>query len=631
MMKKIKEFFRKINKKIQEKSLTPAGNRKKVGVILFYASIAVFVLISLRFVYIITVGKVGSQSLDSERQKIYQGSSVIKAKRGTIFDRNGLPLAEDATSYSLYAELDKNYKGINNVELFVHDKDHDKIADILNKYTGIDKKLVLEQLTPKKNKDGKLITNVEFGSKGKNLSLETRNNIEEALKKENITGIYFKEHPDRLYPNGKFASYFIGYAQPEDTDKENSKLSGKNGLGIENTYDNVLKGEDGFKYYQKDSKGNELPGTEVIDKKAKDGQDIYTTLDTNLQTRLEDVMDSVNEKAKPEDMTAILMDAKTGDILAASQRPTFDPQTKEGLYKEKGQPDPVWENLLVQRPFEPGSTMKVFTVAAAIDSGKFPYNETFTSGRTQLYDATISDWVPAGKGQLTYRQALAWSSNVGMVNLEQKMGSIWPEYLERFGFGHSTDFGLPLEATGSISDKNPVDMAMTAFGQAISVTNMQMMQAYTAITNEGKMLKPRYIKKIVDKDGKEKEIKTEVVGEPIKAATAKTVLEYMQDTVNDEIYGTGYGIYNIDGVNVSAKTGTAQIFENGQLLTGANDYIYSVVQIAPTENPEYIMYVTMKKPVITGEFGSPSELISEISNGMLKHAFKVDTTTDKGE
>ena len=145
------------------------------------------------------------------------------------------------------------------------------------------------------------------------------------------------------------------------------------------------------------------------------------------------------------------------------------------------------------------------------------------------------------------------------------------------------------------------------------------------------MLKPRYIKKIVDKNGKEKETKVQVVGEPIKAATAKTVLEYMQDTVNDEIYGTGYGIYNIDGVNVSAKTGTAQIFENGQLLTGANDYIYSVVQIAPTENPEYIMYVTMKKPVITGEFGSPSELIAEISNGMLKHAFKVDTTTDKGE
>lgn len=630
-MDKIKLFLKNINKKIQQNSLTPAGNRKKVGIILFYASIAIFMLFAVRLTYVISVGKVGTGSLDAERQKIYQGSSVIKAKRGTIYDRNGQPLAEDAASYSLYAELSKDYIGINGVELYVHDDDHEQIADILNKYTGMDKKLVLEQLTPKKNDSGKPINTVEFGSKGKNLSLETKTKIEEALEKEKITGIYFKEHPDRMYPNGNFASYFIGYAQPENTEAEDSKLSGKNGMGIENAYDEVLRGTDGFKYFQKDSKGNELPGSEVVEQEALDGQDIYTTFDSNLQVRLEDVMDSVFEKAHPEDMTAILMEAKTGDILAASQRPSFDPQTKEGLVAKKEQPDPVWENLLVQRPYEPGSTIKPFTVAAAIDSGNYDANATFNSGRMDLYDATISDWIPDGKGLLTYRQALSWSSNVGMVLLEQKMGNTWLEYLQRFGFGHSTESGLPLEAPGDIRDKNAVDTAMTAFGQAISVTNLQMMQAYTALTNEGKMLRPRYIKQIIDSEGNEKEIPVEVVGEPIKASTAKTVLEYMQDTVTDEVYGTGYGIYNIEGVNVSAKTGTAQIFENGQLLTGANDYIYSVVQIAPTEDPEYIMYVTMKKPVITGEYGSPSELISEISNGMLKHAFKVDTTTNEGE
>lgn len=630
-MDKIKLFLKNINKKIQQNSLTPAGNRKKVGIILFYASIAIFMLFAVRLTYVISVGKVGTGSLDAERQKIYQGSSVIKAKRGTIYDRNGQPLAEDAASYSLYAELSKDYIGINGVELYVHDDDHEQIADILNKYTGMDKKLVLEQLTPKKNDSGKPINTVEFGSKGKNLSLETKTKIEEALEKEKITGIYFKEHPDRMYPNGNFASYFIGYAQPENTEAEDSKLSGKNGMGIENAYDEVLRGTDGFKYFQKDSKGNELPGSEVVEQEALDGQDIYTTFDSNLQVRLEDVMDSVFEKAHPEDMTAILMEAKTGDILAASQRPSFDPQTKEGLVAKKEQPDPVWENLLVQRPYEPGSTIKPFTVAAAIDSGNYDANATFNSGRMDLYDATISDWIPDGKGPLTYRQALSWSSNVGMVLLEQKMGNTWLEYLQRFGFGHSTESGLPLEAPGDIRDKNAVDTAMTAFGQAISVTNLQMMQAYTALTNEGKMLRPRYIKQIIDSEGNEKEIPVEVVGEPIKASTAKTVLEYMQDTVTDEVYGTGYGIYNIEGVNVSAKTGTAQIFENGQLLTGANDYIYSVVQVAPTEDPEYIMYVTMKKPVITGEYGSPSELISEISNGMLKHAFKVDTTTNEGE
>lgn len=624
----MKEFRRKFKKKIASKNLTPSGNRKKVGIILFGTTIAIFLLFTVRFVYIIGVGKVGSESLDKKRQDLYQGSSIIKAKRGTIYDRNGQPIAEDATSYSLYAELGKDYIGLNSVELFVHDKDKDKIADIFNQYAGIEKKLTMEQLGKevKKNADGKYYGSTEFGSKGKNLSLEVKKNIEKALEKEKITGIYFNEHPDRMYPNGKYASYIVGYAQPENADEEDSKLTGKNGMGIEKAYDDVLKGEDGFKYYQKDSKGNELPGSVIVDKKSVDGKDIYTTLDSNLQLRLEEVMDDVLEKATPEDITAMLMDAKTGQILAASQRPTFDPQTKEGLYEEKDKPKPVWQNLLVQTPFEPGSTMKVFTMAAAIDSGNYNENETFQSGKIQIYDTTINDWKPEGKGTLTYRQALSWSSNVGMVLLEQKMGTTWQSYLQKFGFAKSTDSGLPFEEPGNIRDKNPVDTAMSSFGQAIGVTNFQMMQGFTAISNKGTMMKPQYIQKITSEDGKDEKVYgPEKVGQPIKPETADKVLDFMKDTVNDPTYGTGYDIYGVDGVNVSAKTGTAQIFENGKVLTGEYDYLYSVVQIAPTENPQYIMYVTMKRPTITGEHGSPQKLVSDISNSMLKHAFKVDT------
>lgn len=628
----MKKLIEKINRKIKSKNLTPAGNRRKVGIILFSTSVVIFLLFAVRFVYIIGVGKVGSESLDKKRQDLYQGSSVIKAKRGTIYDRNGLPIAEDATSYSLYAELGKDYIGLKNVELFVHEKDHDKIADILKQYAGVDKKLTLEQLSKKieKNENGKYYGSTEFGSQGKNLSLETKTNIEKALEKEKITGIYFTEHPDRMYPNGKFASYFIGYAQPENSDEEDSKLTGKNSMGIEQAYDDQLKGTDGLKYFQKDSKGNELPGSIIVDKEATDGKDIYTTLDSNLQLRLEEVMDDVLEKASPENITAVLMSAKTGEVLAASQRPTFDPQTKEGLYKQDDQPDPVWDNLLTQTPYEPGSTMKVFTVAAALDSGNLNESETFQSGSIQVYDTKINDWMIGGKGLLTYRQALSWSSNVGMVHLEQKMGTTWQEYLNKFGFGKSTESGLTNEAEGNIRDSNPVDTAMSSFGQAIGVTNFQMMQGFSAIANEGTMLKPQIIKKVTSSDGKDEEVFGPVeVGQPIKSTTASKVLDYMQDTVTDSDYGTGYGIYNIDGVNVSAKTGTAQIFDENGLQTGVNDYLYSVVQIAPTENPEYIMYVTMKKPVITGEYGSPAQLMAEISNGMLKHAFNVDVSNSQ--
>ena len=627
----MKKWLKKLKRLIDSKNLTPAGNRRNVGIILFSTSIIIFLLFAVRFIYIIGVGKVGSESLDKKRQDLYQGSSVIKAKRGTIYDRNGQPIAEDATSYSLYAELGKDYIGLNNKKLYVQKKDHDKIAEVLHKYAGIDKELTLEQLSKeiKKNENGKYYGSTEFGSKGKNLSLETKTKIEKELEEAGVPGIYFTEHPDRMYPNGKFASYIVGYAQPENSDEENSKLTGEKGMGIENAYDDILKGKDGYKYFQKDSKGNELPGSVIVDKKAVDGKDIYTTLDSNLQLRMEEVMDDVFSKSEPENMTAVLMSAKTGEILAASQRPTFDPQTKKGLYKEDDQPDPVWQNMLIETPFEPGSTMKVFTVAAAIDSGNLNENETFESGKIQVYDTPISDWKPEGKGTLTYRQALAWSSNVGMVHLEQKMGTTWQEYLNKFGFGKTTESGLPFEEPGNIRDKNPVDTAMSAFGQAIGVTNFQMMQGFTAIANKGTMLKPQYIKKITSEDGKEEKVfGPQEVGKPIKESTADKTLDFMKDTVEDPIYGTGYGTYGIDGVSVSAKTGTAQIFENGQVLTGPNDYLYSVVQIAPTENPEYIMYVTLRKPKIIGE-QSAAELVAEVSNSMLKHAFKVDVSNSE--
>ena len=627
----MKKWLKKLKRLIDSKNLTPAGNRRNVGIILFSTSIIIFLLFAVRFIYIIGVGKVGSESLDKKRQDLYQGSSIIKAKRGTIYDRNGQPIAEDATSYSLYAELGKDYIGLNNKKLYVQKKDHDKIAEVLHKYAGIDKELTLKQLSKeiKKNENGKYYGSTEFGSKGKNLSLETKTKIEKELEEAGVPGIYFTEHPDRMYPNGKFASYIVGYAQPENSDEENSKLTGEKGMGIENAYDDILKGEDGYKYFQKDSKGNELPGSVIVDKKAVDGKDIYTTLDSNLQLRMEEVMDDVFSKSEPENMTAVLMSSKTGEILAASQRPTFDPQTKKGLYEEDDQPKPVWQNMLIQTPFEPGSTMKVFTVAAAIDSGNLNENETFESGKIQVYDTPISDWKPEGKGTLTYRQALAWSSNVGMVHLEQKMGTTWQEYLNKFGFGKTTESGLPFEEPGNIRDQNPVDTAMSAFGQAIGVTNFQMMQGFTAIANKGTMLKPQYIKKITSEDGKEEKVfGPQEVGKPIKESTADKTLDFMKDTVEDPIYGTGYGTYGIDGVSVSAKTGTAQIFENGQVLTGPNDYLYSVVQIAPTENPEYIMYVTLRKPKIIGE-QSAAELVAEVSNSMLKHAFKVDVSNSE--
>lgn len=609
--------FKRLKRKIRKKNLTPMNNRKKVGVILFATSIGLFFLFAVRMIYVVAGGHVAGTSLKVKTEELYHGGEVVKAKRGTIFDRNGEVIAEDATSYSIYAILSESYVN-GNEKLYAQEKNFDDLASILNKYLGIKEKSALKTLKSGLNSDGtSKYYQVEFGNKGKNISEETKQNIEDAMKKDKVKGLYFTEHTDRMYPNGNFASHFIGYAQP---DKKES-LVGM--MGVEAAYDDVLKGKDGKVVYQKDENQRPIPGSIAEEKKAVNGEDIYTTLDAGLQSYLETLMDKVSSEAKPTEMTAMLMQAKTGDILAMSQRPTFNPETKEGLGEED-----AWRNFLVEDSYEPGSTMKVFTTSATVNEGIFNENESYVSGKIQVADATINDWDLGKKGILTMRQALSWSSNVGMVKLEERLGDRWPEYVKRFGFGQSTYSGLPGETKGTLPTSNIVDQAMSSYGQAIGVTNFQMMRGFTAVANDGKMLQPHYIEKVSNPDtGKEIITKPEVVGEPITAETAQKVREYMRDTVESENYGSAYDQYKVPGYHISAKTGTAQIAENGRYLTGDTNYIYSIALMIPSEDPEYILYLTMKQPQEKQE-----GILGEIANPLLSRVMEFQNTeTDSSE
>ncbi|WP_239644568.1 peptidoglycan D,D-transpeptidase FtsI family protein [Enterococcus crotali] len=306
------------------------------------------------------------------------------------------------------------------------------------------------------------------------------------------------------------------------------------------------------------------------------------------------------------------MEAKTGKIVATSQRPTFELDTKKGL----GEVDNSWRNILVEDVYEPGSTMKSMMVASALQENKFNESEQFASGSIKIDDTVISDWNNGvGEGDMTFRQGLAWSSNVGMVTLQERMPDLWQEYLNKFGFGKSTNIGLAGEAAGEIQNKTTVDRAMTSYGQGISVTHLQMLQAYTAIANGGKMLKPSIVSKIVSENGEETLMQPEVVGTPISADTAGKVLEYMKDVTVDPKYGMGKE-YAIEGLNVSAKTGTAEFFENGSYQK--QEYLHSVVTITPTEDPKYIFYMTLKKPALEGV--SANTIISEVSNKLVQRA-----------
>lgn len=600
---------------MEKKNLNPMNNRKKVGIILFATSIGLFFLFAVRFSYIVIGGHVAGTSLAEKTKQLYQGSEVVKAKRGTIYDRNGVALAEDASSYSIKAILSKTYTS-GDKKLYVEEKNFDKIAEILHKNLSIDKKDALNILEGGAKKE---LYQVEFGNYGKNISQETKQNIEADMKKEGVAGLYFVDHQARMYPNGVFSSHFIGYAVP---DKDENGLVGK--LGLESAYNDILSGKDGKIIYQKDNFQNPLPGTVAEEEKAVDGQDIYTTLDSRLQSYLETLMDQVNEEYQPEELTAVLMKAKTGEILAMGQRPTFNPETMEGLTGK----DAIWRNFLVQDSYEPGSTMKVFTTAAAIEEGEFNENETFQSGKIQVEDATINDHDFGEKGVLTMRQALSWSSNVGMVILEQRLGGRWYNYLQKLGFGQSTHSGLDDEVNGALPTSNIVDRAMSAYGQAVGVTNFQMMKAFTSIANNGTMIQPRYISKVVDpQTGEERTTQTEVLGQPFSKETTEKVREYMRDVVESENYGSAYGVYSVPGYNVSAKTGTAQIAsDTGGYQTGDTAYLYSIVEMVPSEDPDYVLYLTMKHPKTYDRMA-----LAKIANPLMKRAMDFKETEEDSD
>lgn len=536
----------------------------------------VFLLFVARFLYLALSGTVGGVDLAKRANQKYRQNVVLKASRGSIFDRNGQTIAEDSHVYSIYAVLDKSYIDSDENPMYVVDKK--KTAASLAQYIPLSEAEILSYLSPKKD-----AYQVEFGNAGQNLSLQTKKKIE----KLKLPGIYFSETASRLYPNGLFASNVVGIAQKSDDDTNN--LVGS--MGIEKYFNKTLAGTDGLKEAKVDSYGYELPADQKIIKNSKDGNDVYMTLDTRLQTYLEDLMTSTQSKYQPKKMTAVLMEAKTGKVLAASQRPSFNPTTKDGL-------EEAWRDYLVEDVYEPGSVFKILTLGAAANSGNYDPSAYYNSGAVTVGGSTIRDWNYSGWGSIPFSQAFPRSSNVGMVYLSEKMGkTTWEKYIDAFHVGKKTNVTLPGEQAGSYNLSTTLDRAVTSFGQGVNVNVFQMMQIFSSLANGGQMVKPQLVSKITDASGKtvKKYSRTTVGKQVLSKTTVKTVIQSMRDTVN-QTYGTGQA-YKIDGQDIAVKTGTAQIAgPNGGYLTGDNNYIFSVAGIAPASNPKYILYITIQQP-----------------------------------
>ena len=590
---------------------SPAENRKIVGKYISLLAVVLFAVFLVNFAVIIGSGSKFGTDLVKEAKKVHQITRIVPAKRGTIYDRNGVPIAEDATSYNVYAVIDKKYKSATGKILYVEDAQFNKVAEVFHKYLDMDEAYVKEQLSQPN------LTQVSFGAKGNGITYANMMAIKKDLKDASVEGIDFTTSPNRSYPNGQFASSFIGLAQLHENEDGSKSLLGTSGM--ESSLNSILAGKDGIITYEKDRLGNIVPGTEQVSQQTVDGKDVYTTISSTLQSFMETQMNAFQEKVKGKYMTATLVSAKTGEILATTQRPTFDADTKEGLTK-----DFVWRDILYQSNYEPGSTMKVMTLASSIDNNTFPSGEYFNSSEFKIADATTRDWdVNAGLttgGMMTFLQGFAHSSNVGMSLLEQKMGdATWLDYLKRFKFGVPTRFGLTDEYAGQLPADNIVSIAQSSFGQGISVTQTQMLRAFTAIANDGVMLEPKFISAIYDTNNQSvRKSQKEIVGNPVSKEAASTTRNHMILVGTDPLYGTMYNHYTgkpiitVPGQNVAVKSGTAQIADekNGGYLVGSTNYIFSAVTMNPAENPDFILYVTVQQPehysgIQLGEFANP--------------------------
>ena len=603
-MKKLIQFF--LNYVVGDRK-NPATNRKRVGQNLMILSIFVFFVFLINFAIIIGTDSKFGTDLSEGASQVYQLQVTQQAKRGTIYDRHGNVIAEDSTTYSVYAVMDTSYVDVYGNKLYVKKSQFKEVADIFNKHLGMDKDYVIGQL----EQDN--LSQTAFGVQGNNLSYSTMSAVAEDVKKAGIKGVDFYTNPGRMYPNGTFASHFIGLAQLVEDEKTGSK-SFAGVTGMESALNEALSGTDGIISYQKDKNGNVLLGSSTPVKAAINGKDVYTTLSQPLQVTLETQMDILAEKASAKYISATLVNAKTGEILATSQRPTFNANTLEGLDEKNLR---TWNTLLHQANFEPGSTMKVFTLASAIDNGSFDPNQTYFSDKYEIADAVIKDWdVNMGLSEgnyLTIAQGFAHSSNVGMVYLQQKMGQkTWTDYLSKFRFGTRTRFGMAGEEVGSLPEDNEVTVAMSAFGQGINVTQIQMLRAFTSISNNGIMLEPHVISQIYDPNSESsRTVSTEVVGNPISEKAAKDTRNYMVTVGTDPVWGTLYSsllggpAITVNNETVAVKSGTAQIADekHGGYLTGETDLINSVIAMVPSDDPQFMMYVTVQQPETWGGMG----------------------------
>ena len=551
-----------------------------------------FVAIICKLSYVVLSDKVDGINLKDKSASITTVKKTLYADRGSIYDVNGEELASTVNSYTVIAYLNSKKTNVEDKE-----KTAKELAPILN--------MTEEKLIELLNKN---LYQVELRPGGYGITEVVKARIE----KLELPGIDFiKNSKKRYYNKSTFASYIVGYAKVLD----DGKISGE--LGIEGYYDDILSGTNGYTKYLKYTSSNyKIPNTNEDTKKAKDGSDIYLTIDSSIQLIAEKAVSSMKEKFNTDWAVFTVMDAKTGAIVASATNPNFNPNDTNTI-KE-------YMNPLLSYQYEPGSVMKVFSFASAIEEEKYDGEETFKSGSYTLDDGTvIRDSERKGWGTISFDEGFARSSNVAATTLALRLGvDKLSEYYNNLGFGKKTGIELSNEAVGDIEMVYQSELATASFGQGVSVTAIQMLQALSAMTNDGTVIKPYIVDKVVDQNGNiTYQGERQVVKKVYSTNTVNKMHEIMKKVIDINKY------WQVNNVSIMGKTGTAQIASpKGGYLTGTYDYIKSFAGIFPADDPKYIVYVAGKKPETN--LGSWAKVITTAIEEIASYAKLTESKSD---
>lgn len=511
---------------------------------------------------------IDKSDLQAKNLSQVQVDRKLQSPRGTIYDRNGRPLAMSVVTKSLYADP-KMIK-----------QSPSEIAELIAPYVTMSKEDIVKSLQE----------DTAFVWIDRMMEPEKSKAVAKLIEDKNLEGLNFVEESKRYYPNGNLAAQVLGFVGTDDKGLD----------GLEMVLDDELKGGIQKELVATDRKGNAIFGS-VLSKYLPDkGKSVTLTIDASIQFIAERALDKAMEDTGAKHASVIVMDPKTGEILAMANRPTYDPNH----YSQGSEED--FKNIAVTNLYEPGSTFKPIIASAALAAGKWKLDTVYNDkGAFAANGHIIRNWNGEGYGPVRLLDILKYSINTGMAEIGTLTGAdILSKYIRDYGFGSETGIELPGEGAGILynpEDMSKLDVATMSIGQGIAVTPLQMVRAFGALSNGGAMMKPHIIKSYSNSQGDvTSTTETSVVGQPVPAETAKTIVDILEKEVSE---GGGTKAM-VEGYHFGGKTGTAQKLDtkHGGYLDG--QYIASFIGFGPVEDPKFVVLVVIDDPQKGSYYGS---------------------------